>query len=188
MLFNSLDFALFLPIVFALYWFVFQKSLKAQNALVFVASYVFYGWWDWRFLWLILFSTLVNYLFAIGLGKYEKERIRKLLLWSSLVVNLGFLGFYKYYNFFLDNFIQAFTFFGHPISINGLDIVLPIGISFYTFQTMSYTMDVYYEKLKPTKDFIAFGAFVSFFPQLVAGPIERATNLLPQFYTKRTFD
>jgi alginate O-acetyltransferase complex protein AlgI len=188
MLFNSLDFALFLPIVFALYWFVFQKNLKAQNALVLVASYVFYGWWDWSFLWLILFSTLVNYFFAIRLRKYEKEGTRKLLLWTSLAVNLGFLGFFKYYNFFLDNFVQAFSFLGHPISIQGLDIVLPIGISFYTFQTMSYTMDVYYEKLNPTKDIIAFGAFVSFFPQLVAGPIERATNLLPQFYTKRKLD
>jgi D-alanyl-lipoteichoic acid acyltransferase DltB (MBOAT superfamily) len=188
MLFNSLDFALFLPIVFVLYWLLFQKNLKAQNALVLVASYVFYGWWDWSFLWLILFSTLVNYFFAIGLGKYEKERTRKLLLWASLAVNLGFLGFFKYYNFFLDNVVQAFSFFGHPISIQGLDIVLPIGISFYTFQTMSYTMDVYYEKLKPTKDIIAFGAFVSFFPQLIAGPIEHATNLLPQFHTKRTLD
>jgi len=188
MLFNSLDFALFLPIVFVLYWFVFQKNLKAQNALVLVASYVFYGWWDWSFLWLILFSTLINYFLAIGLGKYEKERTRKLLLWSSVAVNLGFLGFFKYYNFFLDNFIQAFSFFGNPITIRGLDIVLPVGISFYTFQTMSYTIDVYRKQLEPTKDFVAFSAYVSFFPQLVAGPIERAINLLPQFYTKRMFD
>ena len=188
MLFNSLDFALFLPIVFALYWFVFQKNLKAQNALVLVASYVFYGWWDWSFLWLILFSTLINYFFAIGLGKYDKERTRKLILWSSVAVNMGFLGFFKYYNFFLDNFIQAFSFFGNPITIRGLEIVLPVGISFYTFQTMSYTIDVYRKQLEPTKDFVAFSAYVSFFPQLVAGPIERAINLLPQFYTKRTFN
>ena len=188
MLFNSLDFALFLPIVFALYWFVFQKNLKAQNALVLVASYVFYGWWDWSFLWLILFSTIINYFFAIGLGKYDKERTRRLILWSSVAVNMGFLGFFKYYNFFLDNFIQAFSFFGNPITIRGLDIVLPVGISFYTFQTMSYTIDVYRKQLEPTKDFVAFSAYVSFFPQLVAGPIERAINLLPQFYTKRTFD
>jgi D-alanyl-lipoteichoic acid acyltransferase DltB (MBOAT superfamily) len=188
MLFNSLDFALFLPIVFALYWFVFQKNLKGQNALVLVASYVFYGWWDWSFLWLILFSTLINYFFAIGLGKYDKERTRKLILWSSVALNMGFLGFFKYYNFFLDNFIQAFSFFGNPITIRGLDIVLPVGISFYTFQTMSYTIDVYRKQLEPTKDFIAFSAYVSFFPQLVAGPIERAINLLPQFYIKRTFD
>jgi D-alanyl-lipoteichoic acid acyltransferase DltB (MBOAT superfamily) len=188
MLFNSLDFALFLPIVFALYWFVFQKNLKAQNALIFMASYVFYGWWDWRFLSLILFSTLVDFFIGIGLEKYKKENQSKLLLWTSITVNLGFLGFFKYYNFFLDNFVKAFSFFGNPITVQGLDIVLPVGISFYTFQTMSYSLDIYYEKLKPTKDFIAFSAFVSFFPQLVAGPIERATNLLPQFYTKRTFD
>ncbi len=188
MLFNSLDFALFLPSVFVLYWFVFQKSLKAQNALVFVASYVFYGWWDWRFLSLILFSTLVDFFVGVGLGKYQKDHQRKLLLWTSIIINLGFLGFFKYYNFFLDNFVQAFSLLGSPITARGLDIVLPVGISFYTFQTMSYSLDVYYEKLEPTKDFIAFSAFVSFFPQLVAGPIERATNLLPQFYTKRNFD
>lgn len=188
MLFNSLDFAVFLPIVFMLYWFVFQKSLKAQNALVFVASYVFYGWWDWRFLSLILFSTFVDFLVGVGLGKYQKDHQRKLLLWTSIVINLGFLGFFKYYNFFLDNFVQAFSFFGSSISVKGLDIVLPVGISFYTFQTMSYSIDVYRKQLEPTKDFIAFGAFVSFFPQLVAGPIERATNLLPQFNKKREFD
>jgi D-alanyl-lipoteichoic acid acyltransferase DltB (MBOAT superfamily) len=188
MLFNSLDFAIFLPIVFILYWFVLQKSLKWQNALVFIASYVFYGWWDSGFLWLILFSTLVNYFFSIGLAKYENERTRKFLLWTSVALNLGFLGFFKYYNFFLDSLVKAFYFFGHPISIQGLDIVLPIGISFYTFQTMGYTIDVYYEKIKPTKDFIAFGAFVSFFPLLLAGPIERSTSLLPQFFSSRKFE
>ena len=188
MLFNSLDFALFLPIVFALYWFVFQKNLRVQNALVFAASYVFYGWWDWRFLSLILFSTLVDFFVGVGLGKYEKASTRKILLWTSILVNLGFLGFFKYYNFFLDNFVRAFSVLGQPISVQGLDIVLPVGISFYTFQTLSYSIDVYKRKLEPTKDFIAFGAFVSFFPQLVAGPIERATNLLPQFYKKREFD
>ena len=188
MLFNSLDFALFLPIVFILYWFVFQKSLKWQNALVFVASYVFYGWWDWRFLSLILFSTLVDFFVGVGLSNQENPFKRKILLWTSIAVNLGFLGFFKYYNFFLDNFVKAFSFLGSPIDIQGLDIVLPVGISFYTFQTMSYSIDVYKRKLEPTKDFIAFSAFVSFFPQLVAGPIERATNLLPQFYTKRVFD
>jgi alginate O-acetyltransferase complex protein AlgI len=186
--FYSLDFAIFLPVVFILYWFVFQKSLKWQNALVLVASCIFYGWWDWHFLTLILFSTLVDFFVGIGLGKYQKGRQRKVLLWTSIIVNLGFLGFFKYYNFFLDNFVAAFSFLGSPINIQGLDIVLPVGISFYTFQTMSYSIDVYQRKLEPTNDIIKFGAFVSFFPQLVAGPIERATNLLPQFYTKRTFD
>jgi alginate O-acetyltransferase complex protein AlgI len=188
MLFNSLDFALFLPIVFILYWFVFQKNLKWQNAFVFVASYVFYAWWDWRFLSLILFSTLLDFWVGVGLSNQENSFKRKVLLWISISVNLSFLGFFKYYNFFLDNFVKAFSFFGSPINIQGLDILLPVGISFYTFQTMSYSIDVYKRKLEPTKDFIAFGAFVSFFPQLVAGPIERATNLMPQFFSKREFD
>jgi alginate O-acetyltransferase complex protein AlgI len=188
MLFNSLDFAIFLPIVFLLYWFVFNKNLRTQNFLIVAASYLFYGWWDWRFLSLILISSLVDYFVGIGLLNQNNNSKRKLLLWTSILVNLGFLGFFKYYNFFLDNFITAFSVFGMQIKANSLNIILPVGISFYTFQTMSYSIDVYKRKLEPTKDFIAFSAFVSFFPQLVAGPIERATNLLPQFYTNRTFD
>lgn len=188
MLFNSIDFAIFLPIVFMLYWFVTDKNLKLQNLLIVVASYVFYGWWDWRFLSLILFSTLVDYLVGLGLSRQENQVRRKILLWTSIIVNLGFLGVFKYYNFFVDNFVTAFTFFGSDIRPNSLDIILPVGISFYTFQTLSYSIDVYRRKLEPTKDFIAFASFVSFFPQLVAGPIERATHLLPQFYTRRSFD
>lgn len=188
MLFNSIDFAIFIPIVFLLYWFVVNKNLKFQNFFIVVASYVFYGWWDWRFLSLILFSTLIDYSIGRRLSNEESQTKRKILLWTSLIVNLGFLGFFKYYNFFLDNFVTAFSFFGQPINPQGLNIILPVGISFYTFQTLSYTIDVYRKKLEPTKDFIAFTAFVSFFPQLVAGPIERATNLLPQFYKKRTFE
>lgn len=188
MLFNSLDFAVFLPIVFILYWFATQRNLRLQNALIVAASYVFYGWWDWRFLSLIIFSTMVDYSIGKRLKSEEKQGIRKLLLWSSIIVNLGFLGFFKYYNFFLDNFIAAFSLLGQEIQANSLNIILPVGISFYTFQTLSYTIDVYKKKLEPTEDFIAFSAFVCFFPQLVAGPIERATNLLPQFYKKRTFE
>jgi len=188
MLFNSIDFAIFLPIVLILYWFVANKNLKLQNLLIVAASYLFYGWWDYRFLSLILFSTIVDYSVGIGLLKQENITKRKILLWTSILVNLGFLGFFKYYNFFLDNFITAFSFFGTEIKANSLNIILPVGISFYTFQTLSYSIDVYKRKLEPTKDFIAFSAFVSFFPQLVAGPIERARNLLPQFYKKRTFD
>jgi D-alanyl-lipoteichoic acid acyltransferase DltB (MBOAT superfamily) len=188
MLFNSLDFAIFLPIVFVLYWFVVNKNLKQQNILIAVASYVFYGWWDWRFLALILFSTLVDYVVGVSLGKEQNLNKRKILLWISILVNLGFLGFFKYYNFFLDNFKSAFTFFGSEINTNSLNIILPVGISFYTFQTLSYTIDVYKKRLDPTKDFISFAAFVSFFPQLVAGPIERATNLLPQMLSKRKFE
>ncbi|MFT5724655.1 MAG: alginate O-acetyltransferase complex protein AlgI [Bacteroidia bacterium] len=188
MLFNSIDFAMFLPIVFVLYWFVANKNLKLQNLLIVAASYFFYGWWDWRFLSLILFSTVVDYTVGLALKTENNLTKRKVLLWLSVGVNLGFLGFFKYYNFFLDNFITAFSFFGTDISIHSLKIVLPVGISFYTFQTLSYTLDVYNRKLEPTNDFIGFAAFVSFFPQLVAGPIERATRLLPQFYKKRTFD
>tara|TARA_B110000240_G_scaffold159060_1_gene177306 strand:- start:1306 stop:2754 length:1449 start_codon:yes stop_codon:yes gene_type:complete len=188
MFFNSLDFAIFLPIVFFLYWFVFQKNIKLQNALIVLASYVFYGWWDWRFLSLIIFSTVIDYLVGQKLRTEEKISNRKVLLWTSILVNLGFLGFFKYFNFFLENFVDAFSLFGMQINANSLNIILPVGISFYTFQTLSYTIDVYKKKLEPTQDFIAFSAFVCFFPQLVAGPIERATNLLPQFYKKRTFE
>lgn len=188
MLFNSLDFALFLPIVFVLYWFVFNRRLRLQNLLLVVSSYVFYGWWDWRFLTLIIFSTLVDYFVGRALKNEQDALKRKILLWTSIIVNIGFLGFFKYYNFFLDNFVSAFSFLGKEISANSLHIILPVGISFYTFQTLSYTIDVYKRKLEPTQNFVAFSAFVSFFPQLVAGPIERANNLLPQFYKNRRFN
>ena len=188
MLFNSIDFAVFLPLVFILYWFVFKNNTNRQNLFLTLSSYVFYGWWDWRFLSLILFSTIVDYTIGIGLLKSEKQKNRKLLLWISILVNLGFLGFFKYYNFFVDNFIHAFSFFGSDIKANSLHLILPVGISFYTFQTLSYTIDVYRRKLEPTRNFFAFSSFVGFFPQLVAGPIERATHLLPQFYKKRRFN
>ncbi len=188
MLFNSFDFAIFLPIVFILYWFVFKKSIKFQNALVVVASYVFYGWWDWRFLSLIILSTLVDFLVGRSLGQENLETKRKVFLWISIIVNLGFLGFFKYFNFFRESFQDAFSLMGMEIGGRALSIVLPVGISFYTFQTLSYTIDVYKRKLEPTRDFVAFAAFVSFFPQLVAGPIERATHLLPQFYKQRQFN
>ncbi|MBT3207408.1 MAG: MBOAT family protein [Bacteroidetes bacterium] len=188
MLFNSIEFAIFLPIVFVLYWFVTNKNLKLQNILLLVASYVFYGWWDWRFLSLVFVSSLVDYIIGINIEKTEKKLNRKILLFASLFVNLGFLGFFKYYNFFVDSFIDAFSFFGMQFQARTLNIVLPVGISFYTFQTLSYTLDIYKHRLKPTEDIIAFFSFVSFFPQLVAGPIERASNLLPQFTKKRKFD
>lgn len=188
MIFNSLDFAIFLPIVFAIYWFFLKGRTNSQNVLLLVASYIFYGWWDYRFLSLILFSTLVDFIIGISLSITNGQYKRKVLLWISILVNLGFLGFFKYYNFFLENFVNAFTFLGYPINSNYLNIILPVGISFYTFQTLSYTIDVYKKKLEPSTSFIKFAAFVSFFPQLVAGPIERATNLLPQFYKKRVFN
>lgn len=188
MLFNSIDFAIFLPIVFILYWFVTAKHLKLQNLLLVGASYFFYAFWDWRFLSLIVFSTVLDFIVGLLLEKENNQGRRKLYLAVSVSINLGFLGFFKYYNFFLENFIEVFSLFGMSLRASSLQIILPVGISFYTFQTMSYTIDVYRKNLKPTKNFIAFSAFVSFFPQLVAGPIERATQLLPQFYVKRKFD
>lgn len=188
MLFNSLDFALFLPLVFSIYWLCGNKNIRLQNIVIVISSYIFYGCWDWRFLFLILISTIVDFFIGYGLSKAKNIQTRKLLLYGSLLVNLGFLGFFKYYNFFVENFITAFSFFGVDFTANTLNIILPVGISFYTFQTLSYTIDVYRKKLEPTYDFIAFMAYVSFFPQLVAGPIERATNLLPQFGKKRYFD
>ena len=189
MLFNSFEFALFLPIIFCFYWLLQKSSLKAQNILLVVASYIFYGWWDWRFLLLMAFSSTLDYTVGLGLATEGKDKRRKALLWVSIVTNLGLLGFFKYFNFFAENFYQVFTLFGKPIfDPFTLNIILPVGISFYTFQTLSYSIDVYKRKLKPTEDIIAFFAFVSFFPQLVAGPIERATNLLPQFLKKRSFD
>ncbi|PYE81703.1 D-alanyl-lipoteichoic acid acyltransferase DltB (MBOAT superfamily) [Winogradskyella epiphytica] len=187
MFFNSIEFFIFLPIVFSLYWLIGAKNIKSQNFLIVLASYVFYGWWDWRFLSLILFSSIVDYSIGLALDKQNKSSYRKTLLWISISVNLGFLGFFKYYNFFIDSLRDSFTFFGADLNISTLNIILPVGISFYTFQTLSYTIDVFNKKLKPTKDIVGFMAFVSFFPQLVAGPIERATNLLPQFSIERKF-
>ncbi len=188
MRFNSLDFAVFLPLVFILYWLIPRKNIKMQNFLLLVASYVFYGWWDYRFLSLIVFSSVMDYTIGIYLGKTDTKSKRKLLLIISLVANLGLLGVFKYYNFFVESFIDLFQSFGIQLQYESLKIILPVGISFYTFQTLSYTLDVYKRKLDPTKDAIAFFAFVSFFPQLVAGPIERASNLLPQFTRQRKFE
>lgn len=188
MLFNSIDFAIFLPVIFLLYWFGTFNSIRVQNLLIVFASYFFYGWWDWRFLTLIFFSTFVDYSVGLALDRYSKLTIRRLLLWSSIVTNLGMLAYFKYANFFINSFTEAFSLFGSDIKFVSLSIILPVGISFYTFQTLSYSIDVYRKRLKPTRDFIAFSAFVTFFPQLVAGPIERAVDLLPQFQTQRKFD
>lgn len=187
MLFNSLVFLLYLPVVFLLYWFVFKK-LRWQNAFVVVASYIFYGWWDWKFLLLIALTTLCSYLSGIGMGTVRTKRSKRIILWSNILLNLGILCLFKYYNFFVVN-LQALL---QPIGISldsvTLNLILPVGISFYTFQALSYSIDVYRDKIKPTHDIVAFFAFISFFPQLVAGPIERATNLLPQFLQSRRFD
>lgn len=188
MLFNSFEFLIFLPSVFLLYWFVF-KSLKWQNLFIVVVSYVFYGWWDWRFLFLIAFTSIYSFYSGIWIEKHTNNRKKqKWICASSIIINLLILGVFKYYNFFKENIERLFYSFGIQLDWITLDILLPVGISFYTFQALSYTIDVYKGKLKPTHDVVAFFAFISFFPQLVAGPIERATNLLPQFYRSRQFD
>lgn len=182
MLFNSIDFAYFLPIVLLLFWLL-SKNLKAQNLVLLLASYVFYGWWDWRFLSLIALSSFADYIIGIQLHKAQTNRKYWLVL--SLVINLGMLAFFKYADFFAQSFSDAFSLFGQHIEVSRLNIILPVGISFYTFQTLSYTLDIYKRKLEPTKSLVSFLAFVSFFPQLVAGPIERASNLLPQFFQNK---
>lgn len=187
MLFNSLDFTFFLPVVFIIYW-ALKNQIKYQNLFLLLASYIFYGWWDWRFLSLIIFSTFCDFLIALSLSKSSKQSTKTSLLWLSVFINITLLGFFKYFNFFIDNFIEAFSLFGNKINIRALNLVLPVGISFYTFQTLSYTIDVYHKRLTPTKDFLTFSAFVIFFPQLVAGPIEKASNLLPQFKQKKIFN
>jgi len=188
MLFNSLEFIIFLPTLFLLYWFVFQKNLRVQNLLLLISSYVFYGWWDYRFLSLIFLSTVVDYFIGLKIHDSNDKKIKKSYLWVSILFNLGLLGFFKYFNFFIDSWIDLLGAIGYEQkSTWTLNVILPVGISFYTFQTMSYSLDIYYGKLKPTKDFISFASFVSFFPQLVAGPIERASNLLPQILNGRVF-
>lgn len=189
MVFNSLEFFIYLAIVFFLYWKVLKKNLKAQNIFILFSSYIFYGWWDWRFLSLILLSTIVDYFVGLKIDASIKQSLRKRWLWLSVAFNVGLLSFFKYYNFFVDSWVDMFTMFGYDIkSTWTLKVILPVGISFYTFQTMSYSFDIYYKKLKPTRDFLSFAAFVSFFPQLVAGPIERASNLLSQILNKREFN
>ena len=188
MLFNSLEFLIFLPTVFLLYWFVFQKNLRVQNLLLLISSYFFYGWWDYRFLSLIFLSTIADYFVGLKIHDSDDKKKKKSYLWISILFNLGLLGFFKYFNFFIGSWIDLLGAIGYEQkSTWTLNVILPVGISFYTFQTMSYSLDIYHGKLKPTKDFISFASFVSFFPQLVAGPIERASNLLPQILNSRIF-
>lgn len=184
MLFNSLEFALFFVIVYSLYLILKHKW---QNRMLLVASYVFYGAWDWRFLSLIFISTLLDYICGLKINGSEDEKKRKLFLFISIFGNLSILGFFKYFNFFAGSLDHLLTQFGFSVQSNFMDIVLPIGISFYTFQTMSYTIDIYRKELEPTKRFFDYALYVAFFPQLVAGPIERASHLLPQILTPRKF-
>lgn len=188
MLFNSFEFMLFLPIVFLLYWFVFRPR-KIQNMFLVIASYVFYGWWDWRFLCLIALTSFCSFTSGLLLDHYRSKRHTQILIsTSNIIVNLLILAVFKYYNFFMDNLETLFHSIGYQLDWVTLGFILPVGISFYTFQALSYTIDVYQKKIAPTRDPIEFFAYISFFPQLVAGPIERATNLLPQFQKDRTFD
>ena len=188
MFFNSLSFAIFLPIVFVLYWFVFNKNKSTQNALLIIASYYFYSCWDWRFLFLLVFSTFLDYYTGIQIEKAKKESVRKFWFWLTISVNLGFLGIFKYYNFFADSFSEMLNGFGLQTSPLLLNVILPVGISFYTFHGLSYVIDIYLKRIKAEYDFVDYSLFVSYFPLLVAGPIERATHLLPQVKVKREFD
>ena len=188
MIFNSFEFALFLPIVFLLYWFVFTNR-RWQNLLIVVASYVFYGWWAWRFLLLIAFTSFCSYASGLLIEHYEgRRRWQQVVSAANIVVNLAVLGLFKYYKFFVENLDVLLGAMGWHLDWVMMNFALPVGISFYTFQALSYSIDVYQKKLPATHDIVEFFAYISFFPQLVAGPIERATNLLPQFQHSRNFD
>lgn len=187
MLFNSIEYILFLPIVFMIYWLLY-RNVKAQNIFILCASYLFYGWWDWRFLVLITFTTLCGFVSGILISGSENPVGRKLVSAANIMVNLAILGIFKYYDFFAGSFSRLLGVVGIDAGYVTLNIVLPVGISFYTFQALSYSIDVYRKRLNATTDIVAFAAYISFFPQLVAGPIERATQLLPQFYVRRRFD
>jgi len=188
MLFNSLDYAIFLPIVFLAYWFLNNKSVTPQNILLLISSYFFYVCWDWRFLFLLVFSTLLDYFTGIKMFDAKNTNVKKFWFWLSISVNLGFLCIFKYYNFFIDSFAKGISHFGLQVNPWTFKILLPVGISFYTFHGLSYVIDIYKSRIKAERNFIDYAVFVSFFPLLVAGPIERATHLLPQIQKKRNFN
>ena len=188
MLLNSLSFLLFLPIVFSLYWLINKRGLQLQNALLLVASYFFYACWDWRFLFLLLFSTALDYFTGLKMEESQSQSQKKTWFWLSVIINLGFLGVFKYYNFFADSFATALSGIGIQTNFWTLKVILPVGISFYTFHGLSYVIDIYKDRIKAERNIITYSLFVSFFPLLVAGPIERATHLLPQIKKKRIFD
>lgn len=188
MLFNSLQFAYFLPVVYLFYWMLNNKSLRLQNGLLLVASYYFYACWDWRFLFLLMFSTGLDYYTGLKINETSKPGIRKFWFWLSIGINLGFLGIFKYFNFFAESFAELLTVFGVTIDLWTLKIILPVGISFYTFHGLSYVVDIYKNRIEPERNIVDYSLFVSYFPLLVAGPIERATHLLPQLKKKRLFN
>jgi alginate O-acetyltransferase complex protein AlgI len=188
MLFNSIHFALFLPIVFLLYWFATEGKARRQNVLLLVSSYFFYACWDPRFLLLLIFSTVLDYVTGIKMFEAENRNRKRFWFWLSVCVNVGFLGIFKYYNFFSASFADALSLLGMKVNFGTLQVILPVGISFYTFHGLSYVIDIYKGRITPEKNFVDYSVFVSFFPLLVAGPIERATHLLPQILKERKFD
>ena len=188
MFFNSTSFAIFLPIVFLLYWFFPVKSKRQQNIILIIASYYFYSCWDWRFLFLLIFSTLLDYFSGIQIEKSTNIKTRKFWFWLSIIINLGFLGVFKYFNFFTASFQNLLMNLGIHVNSWSLNVILPIGISFYTFHGLSYIIDIYKNRISAEKNIVDYSVFVSYFPLLVAGPIERATHLLPQIKKKRTFN
>lgn len=188
MTFQSLEYLIFLPVVFFLYWTVGRRSRTFQNGLIVAVSLVFYGWWDWRFLGLLLLTAFSTFFAGCWMGKTDEQKKRKAILVGTTVLNLGVLFFFKYYNFFVQAFIDAFSLFDKNISISTLNILLPVGISFYTFTALSYSIDVYWRKVEPTRDLLAYLAYVTFFPSILSGPISRAQKQLPQYFERRDFD
>ncbi len=179
MLFNSFEFLIFLPVVFLLYWLVFGWNVRVQNAFILAASYFFYGCWDWRFLFLLFFVTLISYSAGLFIDTTDNNGRGKRAFWCVTIVlclNLGLLGVFKYFNFFVQSFVDIFHLFGKEVSVSAVKIVLPIGISFYIFTATGYVIDVYRRKINATKDALSFFAYVSFFPALFCGPIGRATK------------
>jgi alginate O-acetyltransferase complex protein AlgI len=188
MLFNSFNYLVFLPLTFVIYWFIAVKNLRVQNLFLLLASYFFYSFWDYRFLGLLIFSTLLDYIAGIKMFESTTRKRKRFWFWISIILNLGFLGVFKYYNFFAESFAGLLENIGFHIDLWTLQIILPVGISFYTFHGLSYVIDIYKERIKPEREFVDYAVFVSFFPLLVAGPIERATHLLPQIKKKRKFN
>lgn len=188
MAFTSFEYFVFLPIVFLLYWLVFKKNKQWQNGLLVAASLTFYGWWDWRFLGLLLVTALSSFFGGLCMSRITSQRKRWWISFGVIVLNVGILVYYKYTNFFIQSFLDAFRLFGKELSVSTLHIILPVGISFYTFTALSYSIDVYQKKVEATKDILAYLAYVTFFPAILSGPISRATKQLPQYFVKRSFD
>ena len=188
MVFNSLAFAIFFIVIFFLYWFVFNRNLKIQNFFILFMSYLFYAWWDWRFLSLLAGSSIINYFLGIYIHKTGNEKRRRFLLFLGLLQGLGFLLFFKYFNFFITSLTDTFLIFNISLNIHTLYLILPLGISFYTFRTIGYLLDVESGKIKPTTDGVVFFTYVSFFPTLLSGPIDKARTFIPQLERKRNFD